>query len=163
MVANGVAATTTAATIAASAFIGSATVYSMAVMFSLSSSKSVKEFNNQGSWATVATTAGGAILGGASGYIGSKGSKNSSTFSKSKTVGKPFNPKGSKVQIGVNPKTLKPSKDLSTLDPQRLKRAEIFGQGQALSVYRNGVVEDGHHRLANALANNRAVDIIIFR
>lgn len=27
---------------------------------------------------------------------------------------------------------------------------------------RNGVIEDGNHRLANALANNRAVDVVIF-
>jgi len=78
------------------------------------------------------------------------------------STGKPFDPEGPKVQIGVDPKTLTPTKDLTTLDPVRLKNVEIFGRDQALSVYRNGVIEDGHHRLANALANNRAVDIVIF-
>ena len=63
MVGSGVAAATTASTVAAGAFIGSATVYGMAVVTAASTSSSIKEFNNQGNWGTVAATAGGAILG----------------------------------------------------------------------------------------------------
>lgn len=58
------AAATTASTIAAGAFIGSATVYGMAVATAASTSRSVKEFNSKGNWGTVAVTAGGAVLVG---------------------------------------------------------------------------------------------------
>ena len=71
-VGSGVAAATTASTVAAGAFIGSATVYGMAAAVAASTSGSVKEFNDQGNWGTVAATAGGAILGGAGGYAMSK-------------------------------------------------------------------------------------------
>lgn len=64
-----VAAATAASTFAAGAFIGSATVYGMAVVTAASTSSSIKEFNNQGNWGTVAATAGGAILGGGSAYV----------------------------------------------------------------------------------------------
>ena len=69
MVGGGVAAATTASTVAAGAFIGSATVYGMAVVTAASTSSSIKEFNNQGNWGTVAATAGGAILGEGSAYV----------------------------------------------------------------------------------------------
>ena len=69
MVGSGVAAAMTASTVAAGAFIGSATVYGMAVVTAASTSSSIKEFNNQGNWGTVAATAGGAILGEGSAYI----------------------------------------------------------------------------------------------
>ena len=69
MVGGGVAAATTASTVAAGAFIGPATVYGMAVVTAASTSSSIKEFNNQGNWGTVAATAGGAILGGGSAYV----------------------------------------------------------------------------------------------
>lgn len=64
-----VAAATAASTFVAGAFIGSATVYGMAVVTAASTSSSIKEFNNQGNWGTVAATAGGAILGGGSAYV----------------------------------------------------------------------------------------------
>ena len=69
MVGGGVAAATTASTVAAGAFIGSATAYGMAVVTAASTSSSIKEFNNQGNWGTVAATAGGAILGEGRAYI----------------------------------------------------------------------------------------------
>ena len=72
MVGSGVAAATTASTVAAGAFIGSATVYGMAVVTAASTSSSIKEFNNQGNWGTVAATAGGAILGGGSAYVSTR-------------------------------------------------------------------------------------------
>lgn len=71
------AAATTASTIAAGAFIGSATVYGMAVATAASTSRSVKEFNSKGNWGTVAVTAGGAVLGGGSAYVSTKGSSTS--------------------------------------------------------------------------------------
>jgi RHS repeat-associated protein len=73
-VANGVAAATTASTIAAGAFIGSATAYGMAVLSAGSTSSSVKEFNKQGNWGTVVATTGGAVLGGASAAATTKSS-----------------------------------------------------------------------------------------
>ena len=76
-VGSGMAAATTASTIAAGAFIGSATVYGMAVATAASTSRSVKEFNSKGNWETVAATAGGAILGGGSAYVSTKGSSTS--------------------------------------------------------------------------------------
>ncbi|MFR8011650.1 MAG: RHS repeat-associated core domain-containing protein [Clostridia bacterium] len=71
-VGSGVAAATTASTIAAGAFIGSAAVYGVAAVASASTSSSVKEFNSKGNWGTVAATAGGAVLGGAGGYVSTR-------------------------------------------------------------------------------------------
>ena len=71
-VGSGVAAATTASTVAAGAFIGSATVYGMAVVTAASTSSSVKEFNDKGNWGTVASTAGGAVVGGASVYVSTR-------------------------------------------------------------------------------------------
>ena len=68
MVGSGVAAATTASTIAAAAFIGSATVYGSAVFLAASTSHSVDEFNDQGNWGTVVSTALGGLAGGAYGY-----------------------------------------------------------------------------------------------
>ena len=72
LVANGMAATTTASTIAAAAFIGSATVYGMAALSAASTSNSVQEFNAQGNWGTVAATAGGALINGAAAYAATR-------------------------------------------------------------------------------------------
>ena len=72
MVGSGVAAATTASTVAVAAFIGSATVYGMAALTAIADSRSVSQFNAQGNWGTVAATAGGAVIGGASGYLSSK-------------------------------------------------------------------------------------------
>ena len=73
-VGTGVAAATTASTIAAGTLIGSAVVYGTAVVSAAVTSSSVKEFNEKGNWGTVASTAGGAVLGGIGGYAMSKGS-----------------------------------------------------------------------------------------
>ena len=67
-VANGVAAATPASTVAAGAFIGASVAYGSAAFVAASTSKSVSEFNSQGDWETVATAAGGALLGGINGY-----------------------------------------------------------------------------------------------
>ena len=89
-VANGVAAATTASTIAAGAFIGSSMALGGAALVAASNSKSVSDFNAQGNWGTVASTAGGALLGGADGYSMSK-SQNSSP---GKSVPNPNGKKG---------------------------------------------------------------------
>ena len=84
LVANGIAAATTATTIAAAAFIGSSTVYGMAVLSAVFTSSSVQEFNDQGNWGTVISTAGGAFFGGTCAYLGTKGSNTSQSTAKSK-------------------------------------------------------------------------------
>ena len=71
-VSSGFAAATTASTVAAAAFIGSATAYGTAVMAAASTSRSIAEFNAQGSWGTVAATAGGAAFNGAAAYAATR-------------------------------------------------------------------------------------------
>lgn len=85
-VSSGVAAATTASTVAAGAFIGSATAYGMAVAAAASTSNSVKEFNDQGNWGTVAATAGGAVLGGVGAYVSTQGFTSSQTTAKPKVT-----------------------------------------------------------------------------
>ena len=85
-VGSGVAAATTASTIAAGSFIGSATVYGMAVVTAASTSSSVKDFNGKGNWGTVAATAGGAVLGGAGAYLGTKGYNSTTSTTKPKVT-----------------------------------------------------------------------------
>ena len=68
LVGNGVAAATVASTVAASAFIGSATIYSALVFLAASTSASLDEFADEGDWGTVASTAWGGLTGGAFGY-----------------------------------------------------------------------------------------------
>ncbi len=68
LVGNGIAAATTASTIAAASFIGSATIYGSAVLIAASTSHSVDEFNDQGNWGTVGATAVGGLAGGLYGY-----------------------------------------------------------------------------------------------
>ena len=83
-VGSGVAAATTASTVAAGAFIGSATVYGIAVVSVVSTSSSVKEFNDSGNWGTVAMTAGGAVVGGAGAYLNAKAFNSSPSTTKPK-------------------------------------------------------------------------------
>ena len=67
-VGSGVAAATTASTVAAGAFIGASLAYGAAVCVAAANSNSVEEFNEQGSWETVAVTSLGALTGAAYGY-----------------------------------------------------------------------------------------------
>lgn len=76
-------------------------------------------------------------------------------------IGKPFDSNGPKYQEGVDPYTLAPSKDLSTLNRQRLSNAYKYGRDIPLSVYKSGIIEDGHHRLQNARQMKFAVDVFI--
>lgn len=65
------------------------------------------------------------------------------------------------IQIGVNPRTLIPVKDLSTLAPARLQDAVEHGQFHAIDVTRDGEILDGHHRTRAAIEGGRAVDVIV--
>ena len=69
---SGMAAATTASTVAASAFIGAATTFGTAVLTAAVTSNSVDEFNAQGNWGTVISTAGGAVLSGGGAYLTAK-------------------------------------------------------------------------------------------
>ncbi|WP_353324618.1 RHS repeat-associated core domain-containing protein, partial [Chitiniphilus shinanonensis] len=73
--------------------------------------------------------------------------------------GVPFDPTGRRVQEGVNPKSLKPQKDLSKLDKGRLRRVEENARDQSIEVTRDGVIQQGHHRVRNAIDNGRSVDV----
>lgn len=73
--ASGVAVGTTSTTIAAGAFLGSATVYGSCVLSAGFESNSIQEFNDKGNWGTVLTTTGGAIVGGAFGYLVDRSSR----------------------------------------------------------------------------------------
>jgi RHS repeat-associated protein len=77
-VANGVTAATTSATVAAGVFIGSSTALATSAAYTLSTSGSVEEFLDQGSWGTVANTLVGGAMGGVSAYSGAKSSSNGS-------------------------------------------------------------------------------------
>ncbi len=86
LVSNGIAASSAAATIAAGAFIGSSVVYGTSVVTALASSNSPDEFCSQGTWGTVAVTAGGAVAGGAGAYLGTKGSNTTPSATKPKVT-----------------------------------------------------------------------------
>ena len=72
MVGNGIAAATTASTVAAGAFIGSSLAYGTLATVAAVESSSVNEFYDRGNWGTVAATAGGAIYGGGSVYAATR-------------------------------------------------------------------------------------------
>lgn len=75
--------------------------------------------------------------------------------------GKPFEAGKTGVQYGVNPNTLIPQKDLATLNPQRMANAVKFGGDHAVRVGQTGIIQDGHHRVADAITNGRAIDIFV--
>jgi RHS repeat-associated protein len=76
-------------------------------------------------------------------------------------VGKPFDPKGPKTQEGVDPTTLKPSKDLRSLNRDRLDKAEENAREQGVDARRSGELQDGNHRTRNAIDNDRSIDVNI--
>ena len=80
-VGSGLGAGSVATTVAAAAFITSATAFTYSAFDALASSSSPRDFANKGSWGTVAVTAGAAIVGGGSAYVSQRisSSKNSST------------------------------------------------------------------------------------
>ena len=75
--------------------------------------------------------------------------------------GNPFEAGKTGIQYGVNPNTLIPQKDLTTLDPQRMANAVKFGGDHAVRVGLTGIIQDGHHRVADAIMNGRAVDVFV--
>ena len=165
-VGSGAAASTTASTVAAAAFIGSASALAAETIAAAEQSETIEDFCDKGSWETVATVAGTAFFCAGTEYISIKVQsaneyKQVENRKSKKEIGKPFDPHGEKLQIGVDPKTITPSKDLSSLDPIRLKNVERFGREQAIVVTRMGRVVDGNHRLANALIHKRAIDVVI--
>ena len=81
-VGSGMAAATTASTVAASAFIGAATTFGTAVLTAAVTSNSVDEFNAQGNWGTVISTAGGAVLNGGAAYLAANNVASSSRLEK---------------------------------------------------------------------------------
>ena len=129
-VSSGVAAATTASTVAAGAFIGSATAYGMAVAAAASTSNSVKEFNDQGNWGTVAATAGGAVLGGVAGYIDSRGISQKTSSKLDKYIKNPQKIKNVSVEK-IEKIAIKENLDIGTLS----KGAH---QGQGFKVTWNG-------------------------
>ena len=76
-------------------------------------------------------------------------------------IGPDFDPKGPNVQEGVNPNSLKPAKDLSTLDSARMRNSIKYAENKPIIVDRQGNVLDGHHRLKYAIDNNKPVDVSI--
>ena len=75
--------------------------------------------------------------------------------------GKAFKPGKTGLQYGVNPNTLTPQKDLASLDPKRMADAVKFAGDQLIRVGRTGIIQDGHHRVADAIMNGRAIDIFV--
>ncbi len=75
--------------------------------------------------------------------------------------GSPFRPGVSGIQEGVNPNTLTPTKNLSSLSSFRMKNAVKYGGDQAITVTINGVILDGHHRVAYAIKHNKMVDVFV--
>ncbi len=68
LVASGVAAGTTATTVAAAGLIGSATVYGVAALAAAETSSSMADFAAQGNWWTVGATLGGGVFAAGSAY-----------------------------------------------------------------------------------------------
>lgn len=75
--------------------------------------------------------------------------------------GKPFEPGKTGFQYGVNPNTLTPQKRLDTLDSKRMADAIKYAGDQSIRVGRTGIIQDGHHRVADAIMNGRAIDIFV--
>ncbi len=155
-VGSGAAAATTTSTIAAGAFMASASYLAYAAFHASTYSSSPQEFASQGNWGTVAGTAGSAVIGAGL-------SKLSSPKTPKSNPGVPFKPgqQVGKTQEGVDPNTLIPQKVLSSLDSRRIKDAVKFAGDQAIEVSTIGVIQQGHHRVADAIANGRAVDVVI--
>ena len=76
-------------------------------------------------------------------------------------LGKTFEAGKTGIQYGVNPNTLIPQKDLATLNLQRMANAVKFAGDQAVIVGRTGIIQDGHHRVADAIMNGRAIDVFV--
>ena len=163
MVASGSAAFTTASTVAAAGFIGSATVYGGAVLSTALESESVEEFCEKGDIGVVVGTTLGGVIGSSCAYSSLNAQNNSSKSSGS--PGAPFKEgqrAGSPPQIGVDPNTLKLN---TSIHPGKYNaaKAKILSEGMygTIEVYSNGVVYNGNHRVYIARELNIAVDVFV--
>ena len=163
MVASGSVAFTTASTVAAAGFIGSATVYGAAVLSTALESESIEEFFEKGDSSVVVDTTLGGVIGLGCAYFSLNSQNNSSKSSGS--PGAPFKEGqrvGSPPQIGVDPNTLKLN---TSIHPEKYNaaKAKILSEGMygVIEVYSNGVVYNGNHRVYIARELNIAVDVIV--
>ena len=76
-------------------------------------------------------------------------------------IGKSFEVGKTGLQTGVDPNTLIPKKDLSTLNLHRMADAIKYAGDQAVRVGKTGIILDGHHRVADAIMNGRAIDVFV--
>ena len=93
---------------------------------------------------------------------GARAAKSASATTKS--IGTSFDPKGAKVQVGVDPNTLKINRPLLPAKMEAIRReAQAYGGiNRAVEVWRSGVIYDGNHRVAYAQQIGATVDVIIF-
>jgi len=78
-------------------------------------------------------------------------------------VGLPFNPDGPSVQIGVNPHTLTPQANRAGMSESRIDYYRSQERDTTITVDRDGVLQQGHHRLAAAILEGRVVDVMVQR
>jgi len=71
-VANGIAATTTASTVAAGVFLGSSVTLGAIALDAAADSGSAEEFAEHGDWGTVRKTVGGGLIGGVTTYLATR-------------------------------------------------------------------------------------------
>ncbi len=118
LVASGVAAGTTATTVAAAAFIGSATVYGVAALAAAEASSSLDDFAAQGNWGTVGATLGGGIINAAGTYLSNLNVNNTSRGSTGRTTPKNLTEKLSMEQVQSNPSAGKTLTNIHLNDPR---------------------------------------------
>lgn len=94
-------------------------------------------------------------------YAGSAMALKSTFLNKTTNPGIPFKSGVTGMQYGVDPNTLTPVKDLSTLNKYRMASAVKYGSNHAVEVGLTGKIYDGHHRVADAINNGRAIDIYV--
>ena len=109
---------------------------------------------------------GSAIGSMAGGIIGGK-IQSKMAARAAKPWGSQLDLNGPSYQEGVDPRSVafKPRKNLKKLDPTRLAKVESLVQSgkvrDTVEILRNGQVQQGHHRLANAIKHKRTIDVII--
>ena len=101
------------------------------------------------------------IMGVIDGVRGIPGLRSGTPSPSSKSIGSTFEAGKSGFQYGIDPNTLTPQKDLSSLNPQRMANAVKYGGDHVVIVGRTGIIQDGHHRVADAIINGRAIDIFV--
>ena len=94
-------------------------------------------------------------------YSGSTMALKSTLSNKTTNSGIPFKSGVTGMQYGIDPNTLTPVKDLSSLNQYRMANAVKYGSDHAVEVGITGKIHDGHHRVADAISNGRAIDIYV--